>query len=176
MKKINRRMDLKEFAIAVASKLDEAGIDVTLTGGAVVSIYSKNKYVSNDVDFLSSTDHQRITEVMHSLGFENIGKDFNHPDSDFYVEFPGTTLVIGDLPMKPEGKIKSGSFTLKLLSPTQCVMDRLAAFFHWKDRQSLEQAILVAKNHPIKFKVLEKWAASEGMKNKYEVFLAELKR
>ena len=30
---------------------------------------------------------------------------------------------------------------LGLLSPTDCVKDRLAAFYHWKDQQSLEPAI-----------------------------------
>lgn len=175
MKKINKQMSIKEFAIHVASELKKSGIDVILTGGAVVSIYSNNKYVSNDLDFLSSSDHQKITDAMFILGFKNEGKDFYHPHSNFYVEFPGRTLIIGDSPMQPEGEIKEGSFKLKLLSPTQCVMDRLAAFFHWKDWQSLEQAVLVAKSHPVKFKELEKWSTSEGMSERYKVFLNELK-
>jgi hypothetical protein len=175
VKKINKQMGIKEFAIYVASELKKSGVDVILTGGAVVSIYSNNKYVSNDLDFLSSSDHQKITDAMFALGFKNEGKDFLHPNSDFYVEFPGRTLIIGNSPMQPEGEIKEGSFKLKLLSPTQCVMDRLAAFFHWKDRQSLDQAILVAKNHPVKLKELERWSASEGMEEKYKVFLTELK-
>ena len=175
MKKINKQMGIKEFAIHVASELKKSGIDVILTGGAVVSIYSNNKYVSNDLDFLSSSDHQKITDAMFALGFKNEGKDFRHPNADFYVEFPGRTLVIGDSPMRPEGEIKVGSFKLKILSPTQCVMDRLAAFFHWKDRQSLEQAVLVAKSQPVKLKALERWSISEGMEDKYKIFLNELK-
>ncbi len=53
--------------------------------------------------------------------------------------------------MKTEGKIKSGKFTLKLPSPTQCVMDRLAAFYHWRGRQSLQQAVLIIHYHRIIF-------------------------
>lgn len=87
---------------------------------------------------------------MLRVGFKNAGKDFYHDDTEFTVEFSGSELVIGDEPMKSEGKIKSGKFTLKLLSPTQCVMDRLSAFYHWTDRQSLEQAVMVAQNHPVK--------------------------
>jgi hypothetical protein len=139
VRKINKKMSLQDFAIAVAEALKEKDIDVILTGGAVVSIYSEGKYVSKDADFLSKTDHQSIKHAMLGLGFKNLGKDFYHDDCLFTVEFPGYELVIGDEPMKAEGKIKSGSFTLKLLSPTQCVMDRLAAFYHWKDRQSLQQ-------------------------------------
>lgn len=168
-------MSLKDFAIAVAEILERKDINVILTGGAVVSIYSNGKYVSKDVDFLSATDHQTIKSAMHEAGFKNLGKDFYHEDIQFTVEFPGSQLVIGDEPMKPEGKIKEGKFVLKLLSPTQCVMDRLAAFYHWKDRQSLEQAVMVAINHPVKLSKIESWSIAEGMKDKYDVFVARLK-
>jgi hypothetical protein len=175
MIKINQKMSLKDFAIAVAEALKDKNIDVILTRGAVVSIYSEGKYVSKDADFLSETDHQSIKKAMFDLGFKNIGKDFYHDDCLFTVEFPGYELVIGDEPMKPEGKIKSGKFTLKLLSPTQCVMDRLAAFYHWKDRQSLEQAVMVAQNHPVKLKTIEAWSVKEGMSDRYLVFVQALK-
>ena len=168
-------MSLKDFALVVAEILQKKDIDVVLTGGAVVSIYSNGKYVSKDVDFLSATDHQTIKAAMHEAGFKNLGKDFYHDDTQFTVEFPGTKLVIGDEPMKPEGEIKNGKFTLKLLSPTQCVMDRLAAFYHWRDRQSLEQAIMVAINHPVKLSKIEKWSIGEGMEDKYAIFTNRLK-
>ncbi len=168
-------MSLWEFAITVAAELEKHDIDVILVGGAVVSIYSNNKYKSKDVNFLSIVDHQKIEKVMYSLGFKIEGKDFYHSGASFYVEFPGRTLMIGDTPEKPEARIKSGKFVLKLLSPTQCVMDRLAAFYHWKDRQSLEQALLVAKNHPIKLEKVKKWSASEGMLDKLKIFLEQLK-
>lgn len=176
MKKINPKMSLKDFAITVAEILKTKNIDVILTGGAVVSIYSEGKYISKDVDFLSATDHQIIKTVMLDANFKNLGKDFYHEDTEFSVEFPGSKLVIGDEPMKPEGKIKSGKFVLKLLSPTQCVMDRLAAFYHWKDRQSLEQAVMVAKNHPVKLSKIKKWSDDEGMKDKYTIFVNALKK
>ena len=130
MKKINQKMSLRDFAITIAALLKEKDIDVVLTGGAVVSIYSEGKYVSKDADFLSATDHQTIKQTMLNAGFKNLGKDFYHDDTQFTAEFPGSELIIGDEPMKPEGKIKEGKFTLRLLSPTQCVMDRLAAFYH----------------------------------------------
>ena len=174
MKKINQKMSLRDFAIAVAAILKEKNIDVILTGGAVVSIYSEGKYVSKDADFLSATDHQTIKQTMLNAGFKNLGKDFYHDNTQFTVEFPGSELIIGDESMKPEGKIKKGKFTLKLLSPTQCVMDRLAAFYHWKDRQSLEQAVLVATKHPVKLSKIEKWSTAEGMKDRYAIFVQQL--
>ena len=173
--KLSKKMTLEQFVVAVASELKKHDIDVILTGGAVVSIYSTGKYVSKDADFLSATDHKTITQVMHQLGFKNVGKDFYHDDADFSVEFPGVQLVIGSAPMRPEGKIEHKGFTLRLLSPTQCVMDRLAAFYHWRDRQSLDQALLVAKNQPIKIKKIEDWSKSEGEETKFKEFLNKLK-
>ncbi len=173
--KLTKKMTLEQFAIAVATELKKHDIDVILTGGAVVSIYSTGKYVSKDADFLSATDHKTITQIMHTLGFKNVGKDFYHEDTDFSVEFPGSQLVIGNSPMKPDGKIERQGFTLHLLSPTQCVMDRLAAFYHWRDRQSLDQALLVAQGHPIKIKSIEEWSKLEGEEKKFNEFLNKLK-
>ncbi len=175
MKKHAQDMTIADFAIYVAELLKRKNIDVILTGGAVVSIYSEGKYISKDADFLSAADHGSIKNAMLEAGFRNLGKDFYRDDLQFTVEFPGTQLVIGNEPMIPEGKINKGKFTLKLLSPTQCVMDRLAAFYYWKDRQSLEQAIMVSLNHPINISKVEKWSQAEGMIDRFEVFKAQLK-
>lgn len=174
MKKLSPKLSLRDFAIYVAALLKKKNIDVILTGGAVVSIYSEGKYVSRDADFLSATDHQSIKDAMLSAGFKNLGKDFYHEEFPFTVEFPGSQLIIGDQPMEAEGEVREGTFVLKLLSPTQCVMDRLAAFYHWKDRQSLDQAILVASKHPIKMSQVEKWSIAEGMQERYAVFADQL--
>jgi hypothetical protein len=48
-------------------------------------------------------------------------------------------------------------------SATLCVMDRLAAFVPWKDRQCWGQATWVARNHPVDWANLMQWARTEGM-------------
>lgn len=58
---------------------------------------------------------------------------------------------------------------LRLLSPTDCVKDRLAAYFHWDDMQSLAQAALVAYANEIDLAEVESWATREG---KREAFVA----
>jgi len=76
--RISKKMSLKQFAVYVAKELKKFDIDVVLTGGAVVSIYSKNKYQSNDLDFLSEAEHRAIRKAMNEMGFKNTGKDFFH--------------------------------------------------------------------------------------------------
>lgn len=49
-----------------------------------------------------------------------------------------------------------------LLSPTDCIKDRLSAYFHWEDRQCLSQAILISKTQQIDFDEIERWSQAEG--------------
>lgn len=51
---------------------------------------------------------------------------------------------------------------LRIITPTQSVMDRLAAAYAWKDMQSRDQAIMVAANQDIDWETLRNWFADEG--------------
>jgi len=48
-----KEMTQGELAALVQSNLREKGIDVVLSGGASVSIYSSNRYVSLDLDLVN---------------------------------------------------------------------------------------------------------------------------
>jgi len=66
-----REMTQAELAAHVQSHLRKVGIEVILSGGAAVGIYSKNKYVSKDIDLVNTkfTKRKRIEEAMHEIGF-----------------------------------------------------------------------------------------------------------
>ena len=167
-------MTIGEFAAVVATHLETKGISTVLTGGAVVSIYTDNKYMSNDADFISSTDHKMINTAMQELGFERQGKDFKHSQTDFFVEFPAGSLAIGNAIIKAEAALEFNGNKLRLLSPTQSVMDRLAAYFHWNDLQCLDQAIWIAEKHPINISRIIERAKEEGEEEKLARFLSEV--
>ncbi len=59
MKKIDD-MSREELAAYVCSHLDKSGIEVTLTGGSCVSIYSDNRYVSLDLDFIEKMAYKKV--------------------------------------------------------------------------------------------------------------------
>jgi hypothetical protein len=63
---------------------------------------------------------------------------------------------------------------LGLLTATDSVRDRLAAFYFWGDLQALEQAILVARNNDIDLDVVKKWSKKEGELDKFGIFLKKL--
>lgn len=174
--KITKTMSIGEFAALVASHLQSKDISTVLTGGAVVSIYTENKYMSYDADFISPAEHKVIVKAMEELGFERHGKEFRHKNTDFFVEFPSGPLAIGDQLVDAEAELDFKGHKLKLLSPTQSVMDRLAAYFHWNDLQCLDQAIWITEKHPIQIEKIKKWAKIEGELDKFNIFLNNFKK
>lgn len=173
--KISKNISIGEFAALVASHLESKGISTVLTGGAVVSIYTENRYMSYDADFISPADQKTITTAMEELGFEKHGKDFRHKQIDFFVEFPTGPLAIGNQLIQAEAELDIKGYKLKLLSPTQSVMDRLAAYFHWNDLQCLDQAVSIALEQPVQIERIKEWAKDEGEEEKFNHFLDNLK-
>ncbi len=166
------RMSPEELAGWICGQLHDAGIEVTLTGGACVSIWTNGAYISRDLDFVERGTHPRraIRKVMHALGFEEEHRYFVHPDTDFVVEFPSGPLAVGDSPVRSVAERTTSRGTLRLLTPTDCVKDRLAAFFHWRDREALQQALLVARSQPVDLQDLRSWARGEKKGTEYEIF------
>jgi hypothetical protein len=113
---------------------------------------------------------------MAELGFRREGDRYLHPDTELYVEFPPGPLGIGgDLNVRPiELPVPSGA--VLTLSATDAVRDRLAAFYHWDDRQSLEVAVEIARRNRVDVRLVGEWSRHEGHEQKFQEFLAKLKR
>ncbi len=50
---VTEKTTLVELAAIVSDALEREGIVATLSGGAAVSIYAENRYVSEDLDFVT---------------------------------------------------------------------------------------------------------------------------
>lgn len=176
---ISRDSTLPEVALTVATTLNRHGIRAVLTGGAYVSIYTDGAYVSRDADFVIQTAaaalQHPVDGAMATLGFVRHNERYVHELTPFYVEFPPGPLSIGDdLDIRPvELRIEAG--TALLLSPTDCCRDRLAAFYFWDDRQSLEHAVDVALHRDVNLRRIKAWSISEGHSDKYDEFVRELR-
>lgn len=171
-----REMTAEELAGLVCQALREAGITVTLSGGACVAIWSCGKYVSQDLDFIEEgpVPRRQVIEAMKTLGFQPEGRYFVHLDTQFFVEFPTGPLMVGDERVERVSIRNTPGGELRLLSPTDCVKDRLAAYFHWNDRQALEQAVLVASAQQIDLDNVRQWSDSEGNAPTFQVFKKRL--
>ncbi|QDK46054.1 hypothetical protein DOM22_13255 [Bdellovibrio sp. ZAP7] len=175
--KISKEMSRKQFAAAVVQQLEKHSISCVLVGGACVSIYTDEKHASKDLDFISPSSQENIEKALAEIGFERKGRYFNHPDSELYVEFPTGPVAIGNrIPVKPEGELKVQKTTIQMLSPTQSVMDRLSAWFHWNDRRSLIHALWICEKQPVSIDKIRRWAANENSEEKFGQFLEQYKK
>jgi hypothetical protein len=170
-------LSLLGLAATISDQCRKNGFEVVLSGGACVAIYTRNKYISYDLDFvlLSSVGRKLIQSVLKALEFKEEGRHFRHPDTSFIVEFLSPPLSVGNEPVREIREIRHGKRVLRLLSPTDCVKDRLAAFYHWNDRQSLDQAILVCRDTEVDLKEVARWSIAEGMKSRFNEFKKTLK-
>ena len=165
-------MSQSELAAFIQDSLQEVGIRVVLSGGSAVSFYSSNKYVSKDLDLINASFARRskIKSVMEEIGFQEKGRYFVNPHTEFFVEFPDGPLSVGEEPVKEISEFELATGTLLVLSPTDCVKDRLCAFYFWNDQQGLAQAVLVAKDQKVDLKEIKRWSKTEGRKQEYEIF------
>ena len=169
-----------ELAGLIGQTLTDHGIDAVLSGGSCVSIYSNERWVSQDLDLIdiSYADKKKIIAALHTIGFTNRGaghKYFENPNCQFTIEFPTAPLMIGDEHVVDEGiaTMATGRGMFKLLSATNCVKDRLASYIHWNDLQCLEQARDIAHLQTVDMNNIQSWLSSEGSTIDARVLLAK---
>ncbi len=173
-----KEISIRDLAIFLCDFLSRRGIDSVLSGGACVSIYTENKHLSYDLDFvlLDYSQKRNVKGILDGLGFRPEGRHFRHSDTPFIVEFLSPPLSVGQEPVNRIFAIEENGRKLKLLSPTDCIKDRLAAYYFWNDRPSLEQAVMVGLSQSIDFKEIKRWSYNEGMENKCTFFFEELNK
>jgi CO/xanthine dehydrogenase FAD-binding subunit len=118
----------------------------------------------------------KSAEAMIELGFVLKNSMYVHPLTPFTVEFPPGPLAIGDDYSIKYQTLRDGEMVLNVIHPTDCVLDRFAAYVHWKDRGSLRSAALVAAaiGDQLDWKRIEDWCAAEGVSDKVAHLKAEM--
>ena len=155
-----------ELAALVSQTLEAEGIKATLSGGGAVSVYTHNRYQSSDLDFVTSARRDALGAALRPLGFIPASdlRRVTHPGTALFLEFPAGPLEFGDRVVHHDEipRLETPWGPLRVIMPTQCVMDRLAAYWHWRDRQSWDQAVMVAAHQTVDYEELLAYAASEG--------------
>ncbi|WP_197911784.1 hypothetical protein [Kineobactrum salinum] len=100
-------LEVEELAALVCTTLDQHDINVVLTGGSCVSIWTHNAYTSLDLDFIALGLHsnREIGEALRTIGFtarKANGRYFEHPDTELVIEFPPGPLMVGDEQVREE--------------------------------------------------------------------------
>lgn len=163
---INTETSAIELATRVSQALEASGIKATLSGGGAVGVYTDNQYKSLALDFITSERRKQLSAALEPLGFTLASdlRHFTHPGTELFLEFPPVPLEFGSRVVQHDDipKMDTPWGPLRIITPTLCVMDRLAAYWHWRDRQSWDQAVMVAKHRDVDKDDLIAYAEEEG--------------
>lgn len=166
-------LDIIELAAVVAENLQNHGVDVVLVGGLAVEIYTENLYLTKDIDMVN-TNYSTIDTLhnaMAGLGFYKQGRVYVNDTTDITVEFPPGPLSVGDTLIKKITHQQVANKRIPILTLEDVIKDRLAAYVHWQDRQSLIQATTLMIKHRLNPKVFKAFCLKEGSQTDYKFLL-----
>ncbi len=173
------KLDTEHFWQHVAVHLKKHGYDTVLVGGAVVAIYSDEAYTSGDLDFIVTNKFNLdVDPIMAEIGFYRLPERryFGHKKSNkFLVEFPPGPLEIAEsTDIKPRSE-KIGETIIRILSPTDCIIDRLMSYIHFKGhREDIENAVLVARRQKFSKAAVKAACIKYHREDVYDEFIALL--
>ncbi|MCB1732763.1 MAG: hypothetical protein H6991_10080 [Pseudomonadales bacterium] len=176
-----RKLGRAETAALVVETLAAHGIEVVLVGGSCVCVWTNDRFGSFDLDFVDLTYKRRkqIVAALADIGFvpKGVTRYFEHPDSEWSIEFPTAPLAIGHEQIGRErvASMDTAMGTIRLLNPTDTIKDRLLWWYLEGDRQCWEQALDIARNHKVIWADLKAWHAGEGYADRYTEFRKALK-
>lgn len=98
-----------------------------LVGGAAVELYTGGAYTTGDLDFVGVLN-TRVEEELEAAGFQRRGRHWIHEEEQVFLELPGRALEEGEEPVI----FCSGSSEVRILSPEDVLVDRLAAWWFWR--------------------------------------------
>lgn len=175
---VTQLMPLTDIAFVVCTALDSRGTRAVLSGGGAATYYAPQAYQSQDLDFVIEFYGGRgDQEALAEVGFlPEVRSHYRHHASPITLDFPEGLLAVGDETIETWDTVERGGLLLHIITPTDSVRDRLAAFLHWGDRASLETALAVARaqRQRIDLKLIEDWSRREGGEAKFEEFKRKL--
>jgi len=161
----------------VAWHLENAGIGSVLVGGAAVAIHTEGRYRTSNLDLVPDDLMRReVPELLISLGFAaQRNRNFAHPECPHLsVRLPmGPVEIGGEFPIVPD-EVEVHGRRLRILSPSDCVKDRLASYAHLRSPRFLDQAFLICQHQPARVDLghVEHWCEGNGSMDAF----TELKR
>lgn len=166
---IDENSTLEDVCFAVADALERASATAVLTGGSAATLYAPDFYTSLDADFVfrRPLSAKELAHILEPLGYRPAPTRgmFEHGKSHFTLDFPKGPLAVGGDYVRSTATLRRGELELHILTPTDCVKDRLAHFIFWNDATALNAAVAVAKSthgREINYDDIEDWVRKES--------------
>lgn len=125
---------LLHTAALITEILHPYGIRPIIVGGLSVEIYTLNGYATQDIDLVLERS-DLAGEILTSLGFMKLGRNWLHTSLGISVEIPSSMLA-GDYNKVTE--IPVADKVVYVIGIEDIILDRLRAAVHWKSGESRE--------------------------------------
>jgi len=99
-----------------------------LVGGGAVELYTGGAYTTEDLDFVGSVPGPGVERELREAGFERHGRHWIHEEAEIFLELPASALDEGSR----VDEVEVEGHRLKVLAPEAVLVDRLAAWVHWR--------------------------------------------
>ena len=168
---------LDDAAFIIDTALSDHGIRAVLSGGSAATVYAPEAYQSRDLDFVVAffADPNAVEAAMTELGFAPKGRIWANESVYFTVDFVTWPHAVGERLITAwptfSRELNGKSYSLRIISAEDCVCDRLASFFYYRDESALEAAVAVAKAQNVEPEGIRQWAEREGQAAKFQRFL-----
>ena len=178
-----KNASLAEVAAVASKTLFDAGIPVVVVGGSAVTLHAPDVYTSRDIDFaaLRGTTRRAFAAAVAPLGFRPAGRDFVHPETPYTLDLVADTPYIDQRAVTEFATVKTRRGPVTVYKLEDALADRVAAFLHWADLESLgvaERALLETARAPswsrIEAALRRLDATGAGTARRFELALSRL--
>lgn len=137
-----RGSSLLEVAALASASLERAGIRVAIVGGSAVTAYVPKVYTSKDIDFaaINGAGRREFGSAVAPIGFKPHGRDFVHPETPYTLDLVADTPYVDRHPITEFQTLPTRFGPVRVYKFEDALADRVAAFLHWGDSQSLDVA------------------------------------
>lgn len=138
---------LAEVASVVSGALSEKNISVVVVGGSAITSHVPQIYTSLDIDLavVSHDDSKAVEKVLAAIGFRRRGRDFAHPATHITIDLVANDPIVEDVEIREFATITTLLGEYKTLHLPDAIADRVSAFVHWSDGESLDVAQRAAR-------------------------------
>ena len=155
-----RGLSLLEIAALASKQLAKSGIETAVVGGSSITAYVPRVYTSHDIDFaaINGTTWRAFGAAVAKLGFRADGREFVHPATNISLDLVADTPVVDRRVIKRFTMLKTRYGAVRVLRFEDAIADRISAFLHWSDSQSLDVAAraIAAHSRHVSWKVIER--------------------
>ena len=136
------RASLADVAGLVAAHLRTEGIRVVVVGGSAITLHAGDVYTSHDIDFAVLSGHtlRELAAALAEIGFFRKGREYISTHSEYSVDIVAGIPLIDNEPIEEYTLIETASGPVQTYYLEDAISDRVAAFVHWSDSQSLDVA------------------------------------